>query len=1753
VPHVFIVDADALQGRGPDKRSTLIQDIMDLHAFLVHGDLTPSEFAVLKPYRVTASGEAASPVLGQLIGVEGNQALAQLANAFLSDDEHEWGNDWTIELSKGMMANPKVGSIALAHKVESIAADAGGDAKAERSRQFGRLFDVLRPGTRVAIAGSNFGGTGSGVIPALVRQLDGEVDVEAVRAFMCMPWFSIEAGNERSGRNSAARDRDGMDPQERNSSLGLHTYFGELTGRGAGGAPLARSTYVLAQSMPHWPRARRVDDGNFDQRENRHMLNLVQATAIQAFLGLGKGGAPNGSLYSIKMAAPDEKVGRFDAGVSPHLRFRAGADDSRQVVDLVADAEATAFVLEKAGRVMQSAKDGNLQLNGIANLNNIAGIDRFVTAVSQSLGKGTVKHSRMMGIMGHRECAPDEVYKGFGTALIELAHQLRASLVWLDGHSVARAGADESQAAGMTGVGTTHLFGAAEFGNPLQRFADIDANASLVAPWKALGLRVSSLSGEDMASSPPISQAVQLFIDVFARTDGAQGTGSVEALLGEFSEQRKAASHDAGTTVAARVIGKAIHKRVVAARAQVRRKESVLDARQASSDFAGEPMLSLDGLVGRAIEDCRLAEVDLNQDTVGKVEPFSARHPMSLAYIEPYGGLKLGNGGQITLADHVFAEHGLRGIPNIAAPQLLQKWRLQKCRPQTDEERAEPMFVDRDGRIRATKAGIYLHARRIEEAALWLIVSADPRAEFVADLFNEANRRLPFARLVRRELGLREDQQLPALVFAERGADHGKPIFLWSGETWFLAANAAARRFFAALVAELPSVRHRYRTDNPLVRVAGANTAAAKPLDRFFARQLASAVEALRPAAAQAQGSEPAAALREALIDILAELPDPTDRDIEAFKSDGHTLWLRSASHAGAGITVAPHRMVAELQSYICKPVVVFVDKDQQHNGILPITAEAWQMLEGAPGDNRLVLAPSGAPKVDDRSLAVRKVQRIQLQVRGLGTLEQEFPFGNDPLPVIQHELAWSFGIWPKFRAEGWNYYVISGTSRVGDPDREPERKNKTWRVNVDWMSEAHPVALVVKGHRPGDAPGDALRELGRVMHGLPRRIHGVPEVLELMVGNRVLGSCRIDLDRVDLARSIDMIGVDFGTSNTCIAVRESEADPASSRAVPLLPGGSYGDQRIGPLLHYLDSRNDANAHREFLCYCAGFFHAKNAEVAGDAGDTVPSELIASLDDTPATAARQKPLLARIYDRDDKPYGIEGTDRPIMLGDYPIASPLLTVLPPQPYGLDEDEVFFAWLRGMVRSGDQRLIGDLKWPRPSDDQDNFLQSRSVRAAYLEHVIVTALAVLRSCGIAGFGKFVATQPEALSQVKPFFAETFATDLQAVVGALSQRTGMKWHKRASVVDPQAKRDVLLVSETVAALHMSNYSSKQSPVSVLTIDVGGGTTDVGVRLRYGRSGRTEQRHTSSARFAGNKLLESLAQSRPIREFFKSTSANGDYSVEALKSLLKSELRRKTGMRVRTEQTGRLADMFFDGVYEYAFRLLHLFKEVNPGWADQFLDDPDQKLRIVLLGNGFKLYEACQAAGSGETLAAYHKRLLERLVGASLLPQEFVSKGKVAFDLPATTKSGLIKEGGLDAAFLEGTYREDERTVLLPKGLASRDPEGARKVQEQPALLSLNDFREQWVGMFKGQSQARNELSLELTDKAMKEQFPLTYAYWRNGRVDRTDDLQNVFQTARVVTPLYLDVGALYLTGAPIAGGKSYAWLMTQYATDGS
>jgi len=187
IPHVYIIDADAKESADHPKDSPLTASIRHLHKSLVSplkDDLEP-ECRLIRPY-FQEQNEVPSKAAISLGVVDTSQPLA---HALLMNEEDAEFNDREVKIGAGMMANARIGSSVFGVKWEECQAEKSRLDTKKLQNNFGQLFHNVA-GARVVIVGSTFGGTGSGVIPALVRLLEDKEDApKAVRAFMTLPWF----------------------------------------------------------------------------------------------------------------------------------------------------------------------------------------------------------------------------------------------------------------------------------------------------------------------------------------------------------------------------------------------------------------------------------------------------------------------------------------------------------------------------------------------------------------------------------------------------------------------------------------------------------------------------------------------------------------------------------------------------------------------------------------------------------------------------------------------------------------------------------------------------------------------------------------------------------------------------------------------------------------------------------------------------------------------------------------------------------------------------------------------------------------------------------------------------------------------------------------------------------------------------------------------------------------------------------------------------------------------------------------------------------------------------------------------------------------------------------------------------------------------------------------------------------------------------------------------------------------------------
>ena len=244
------------------------------------------------------------------------------------------------------------------------------------------------------------------------------------------------------------------------------------------------------------------------------------------------------------------------------------------------------------------------------------------------------------------------------------------------------------------------------------------------------------------------------------------------------------------------------------------------------------------------------------------------------------------------------------------------------------------------------------------------------------------------------------------------------PVFLWAGDTWCLAAGQDARRFFARLLPELPSVRHAFQTDAPLLRLRQGPASSANSLDRFFVAEL----RELREQFDQRAMPVVADLFGQLLATTLADLPDAAPTEPATQLSDTHRRVIGQAvaallpvpgTHGQQDIGVHAPAVLKHMSEYLLgdanTPVVVVTSRFPAQPGteleldtskiMLPLRGDIWAELE--PAGNAVRVKKTAHKTSGRKDLGRCKIQELTLQLVGLGAWRINQPFGDRPLRLV--------------------------------------------------------------------------------------------------------------------------------------------------------------------------------------------------------------------------------------------------------------------------------------------------------------------------------------------------------------------------------------------------------------------------------------------------------------------------------------------------------------------------------------------------------------------------------------------------------------------------------------------------------------------------------------------------------------------------------------------------------------------------------
>jgi hypothetical protein len=749
------------------------------------------------------------------------------------------------------------------------------------------------------------------------------------------------------------------------------------------------------------------------------------------------------------------------------------------------------------------------------------------------------------------------------------------------------------------------------------------------------------------------------------------------------------------------------------------------------------------------------------------------------------------------------------------------------------------------------------------------------------------------------------------------------------------------------------------------------------------------------------------------------------------------------------------------------------------------------------------------------------RIDSIRLGLKGLGTFTLELPFGEDPIPGSSSQmeyLPWGAAIWPNFEVQGWNYYLAGGSTPPGMLKLQDfDLRGKSF--------EAENWCLVFYGEQKQAEGPPVFCEIGRVEQRMPTKLSGIPRAVELVIGKRVFGSMPIRLirppapDRRVQQEKFD-VAVDFGTSNTCLAIKSRPETRHSSGSqkvshLALLPGEKLpvGDgvlPRLSLLIGPAKAPNAGSlslAEELFLKPKSPLFYFQTFQEDSRkrANSSVPSELINlrsqdihGMDAYLANAANIQSFESSLGIKDREGRVNLELHRRFDQIQQAVVTPHFTPFPPHPSGLGSDE--HSAKTDLVTFLGGGLFRNFKW---SDQW-------CLRTTYLEQMLAAAFATLRWSGITSIERFIATYPGAFP---PDFKSTYEEHLEQILDYLLRQTGVQWQRGK----------VELRSEALAALAHSNPHPDGIDV---TIDLGGGTTDLGIVVPgMAKGGLRHFSYMSSIRYAGNDLLNALIHAPSLRAVLgvPDGEAPSDKHLDQLILLIRGGRR-----RLDNRSLAPAVRAFFEALFEYVFTLLGAVAR-DPAFP------ADRTINVHLLGNGFRLSDVFLKLEARKIL----NEVRDSALGCGLLPEHLAGRIDTAPRITDGDPKLQLIEGALQLTAPGDEAGAHEEIMMEVQEQGTKTAVWYPCVKRQGAayeMVSLGTEAErQELLEFDRKDGLRSQARLNLDPDALKKSFPITSKYWKE-----TNAVAKIFHD---MPPSYVgDVGAFYLSGSGKAASFAQA-----------
>jgi len=792
------------------------------------------------------------------------------------------------------------------------------------------------------------------------------------------------------------------------------------------------------------------------------------------------------------------------------------------------------------------------------------------------------------------------------------------------------------------------------------------------------------------------------------------------------------------------------------------------------------------------------------------------------------------------------------------------------------------------------------------------------------------------------------------------GLDAGKPVFMSDPECgWVLAANITARNLFASILPEIPTSKYLLARNPDLPENYWSTQPKRLDRDSFNFSLIQMFSKYISQLAADIEHES---LLKQALKSIYKDLetllnlgqPEPALTTLDLTTPILPGLLVFDINGRDIRLPLKKAKVIGDLnfsELFVKQP---YVFNNIEEGGlkairnVWPLLGKAWGKFE-LPEPDRMFQATEIIAGTED-SRGRFRIENFEINFKGLGLVEFNqrdigWSMGANAVSLeIPHtDIDFGLAIWPDFEMDDWKYYVAN----VFFPPFG-EIKDFDYAGNTLKGIAKTELTFVFYGE-PED--GSEYREIGVCKNWIPVKLQGKPRCVEIRVDDNPIGSIPIILRKIPVIPPVGpcSIALDFGTSNSCCAISITDTNDGSQSysVLGILPGDT---SVVDNLLKMGDNIwiYGEFARRTLKDPLFWFTAFQDSEAESRRATSIPSELIGFNymgQHGQSTEEKGNKQLAKgtAYDKNlivQLPKGSmpNGLQRPAV-------TPLWTILAPKPKGTGADEL--ESLLSSIKEWLKYHRDNFKWPsRFMSDIQPLL-----RAMYLEQLLVSVSAALRLAGLKSLDALVATYPGAFSEKE---RTSYENDLSKITNHVFLMTGMNLDSDKSKV----KLNIKHVTETISALRESD---RQASEATITIDMGGGTTDIGIILpNYSANNDNEWlekkiinidgesklfSYMSSIRYAGNNLINAICFSPHIQHSLGAIKVD-----EHLPSTIKF-LVREGSVVLRSDQLSHIATAYFEGLFEYVLNILSA--ALNSGSIPD-----DAVIKVFLFGNGFKLFD---------------------------------------------------------------------------------------------------------------------------------------------------------------------------------------------------